>query len=212
MIHKKYVKLWMMAFLVKAKKNGTESIKQRKVDEAIELINKGFPDFFTRHPQLLFKLKFMKLLNIIYEGKDNWALAAVNYAKSDLQECFDSDENQTVVQDALVMLAYEDPKQSPQGKKWLKEEKLKEYAQEINVALVQEGGGGCCCMLDTLVGQCQQVHKELLQRDNLNAQILNLNQVIQQATNSDSNIAHFFEEDQDKPKTSTPKQSHCTIS
>eukprot|EP01026_Neomeris_dumetosa_P012195 TRINITY_DN1427_c0_g1_i5.p1 TRINITY_DN1427_c0_g1~~TRINITY_DN1427_c0_g1_i5.p1 ORF type:complete len:358 (+),score=45.18 TRINITY_DN1427_c0_g1_i5:303-1376(+) len=191
----------------------SEAIISRNVDQAMELINFGYPNFFKQYPSLLFKMKFMKLLNIVFFGNSDWAQTAINYAKQLSNELMDQDENKKLVQDAMVMIAYKNPIQQPFGQKWLKEDRIKEYAQEVNVALIREGGGGCSSMLDTMVNQCLLVQKELLQRDNLKAQLMDVNQIIKNVCQDSAPSSSALQENttSQRDDDSGSKQGNCRV-
>ncbi|CAD7702636.1 unnamed protein product, partial [Ostreobium quekettii] len=136
-----------------------DAVVNGNIDEALSQTDSIAPGTLETHPQILFKLRCQKFMEMLQGGEDE-THAALQFGRTILTPSCSKKDDQAFLSEVLTLIAYEDPNQSPFGH-LLKPEYRRELADELNSAILTQQGRSKRSSLETVHNQMMASFEEL---------------------------------------------------
>ncbi|KAK9834310.1 hypothetical protein WJX81_005519 [Elliptochloris bilobata] len=145
-----------------------EAAAAGRVEEAVDMAEALVPGALAAQPAVLFRLHCQRFLELVRARDDE---GAMRYGRSVLSGAAASDQDQELLQDALSLLAYEEPEASPCGE-LLGAKAREDAAAALSAALLAHSGRSAQSALERCLAQLGAVRRELVQLGDASAAML----------------------------------------
>ncbi|KAL3132475.1 hypothetical protein ABBQ32_009024 [Trebouxia sp. C0010 RCD-2024] len=151
-----------------------EHIVAGQIPQAMAVIEQAAPGTLGSHPRIKFQLLCQQFVEMVRVKDDT---GAVVFGRSSLSTASNTSADHELLQDALSLIAYDEPQSSPQGYLLGDQHKL-DLAATVNAAILQQKGRWPESKMERLLKQLRLVAWELRATGEPSASLLDLPKVL----------------------------------
>lgn len=159
---------------VEMKRQVQEHVVAGQIPEAMAVIEQAAPGTLDSHPRIKFQLLCQQFVEMVRVKDDK---GAVIFGRSSLSTASNTSADHELLQDALSLIAYDEPHSSPQGYLLGEQHKL-DLAATVNAAILQQKGRWHESKLERLLKQLRVVAQELRDIGEPSAGLLDLSKLL----------------------------------